>query len=59
VKHGLKAGKGIRNHEHFNIVKKRQGNTTINSDPSSRLEAFTDVDISMAGGVNLLSAVGA
>ena len=49
VKHGLKAGKGIRNQEQFSIAKKRQANTAINSDPSSRTEAFTDVDINMAG----------
>eukprot|EP00884_Botryococcus_braunii_P015011 jgi/Botrbrau1/23510/Bobra.106_1s0061.1 len=35
--------------ETFTVVKKRQGNTTIKDNATSRLEAFTDVEINLKG----------
>ena len=55
AKHGLRAGAGIRPSDRISIGKKRQGNTTINSDPTGRLESFTDVDVNTAGGPTMLS----
>ena len=54
AKHGLRAGAGIRPSDRISIAKKRQGNTTINSDPTGRLESFTDVDVNMAGGATMV-----
>ncbi len=55
AKHGLRAGAGIRPSDRISIAKKRQGNTTINSDPTGRLESFTDVDVNTAGGPTMMS----
>ena len=55
AKHGLRAGAGIRPSDRISIAKKRQGNTTINSDPTGRLESFTDVDVNTAGGPTLMA----
>ena len=50
VKHGLKSRKGLQaKSQQFSIAKKRQGNTTIKSDPTGRMEAFTDVHVNMSG----------
>ncbi|KAL3137123.1 hypothetical protein ABBQ32_006697 [Trebouxia sp. C0010 RCD-2024] len=50
VKHGLKSRKGMQTkQEQFSIAKKRQANTTIKSDPTGRMESFTDVDINISG----------
>ena len=50
VKHGLKSRKTQAKTEQFSIAKKRQANTTIKSDPTGRMESFTDVDINISGG---------
>lgn len=50
VKHGLKSRKTQAKTEQFSIAKKRQANTTIKSDPTGRMESFTDVDVNIAGG---------
>lgn len=50
VKHGLKSRKGMQTkQEQFSIAKKRQANTTIKSDPTGRMESFTDVDVNISG----------
>ena len=50
VKHGLKSRKTQAKTEQFSIAKKRQANTTIKSDPTGRMESFTDVDVNISGG---------
>ncbi|KAK9842937.1 hypothetical protein WJX74_004641 [Apatococcus lobatus] len=52
VKHGLKAGKHLKQGESFKEAKKRQANTTIHSDATQRHESFTDlaVDVPVANG---------
>ena len=54
VKHGLKSRKTQAKTEQFSIAKKRQANTTIKSDPTGRMESFTDVDINISGGLAYL-----
>ena len=50
VKHGLKSRRGQQaKAEQFSIAKKRQGNTAIKSDPTGRMESFTDVDVNISG----------
>ena len=54
VKHGLKSRKGMQTkQEQFSIAKKRQANTTIKSDPTGRMESFTDVDVNISGAAPL------
>lgn len=55
VKHGLKSRRGQQaKAEQFSIAKKRQGNTAIKSDPTGRMESFTDVDVNISGGIHVL-----
>ncbi len=49
VKHGLKAGKHLKQGESFKVAKKRQANTTIHSDATQRHESFTDLDVDAPG----------
>ncbi|CAL8462322.1 g1855 [Coccomyxa elongata] len=49
VKHGLKAGRFAPKQDTFSVAKKRQANTTIASDATQRVEAFTDVDVNLSG----------
>jgi DnaJ homolog subfamily C member 2 len=50
VKHGLKKyASASMQQGSYSIIRKRQGNTEIKSEATSRLEAFTDVDINLRG----------
>ncbi len=49
VKLGLKGRQSRTKADQFSIAKKRQANTSIKSDPTGRMESFTDVDINISG----------
>ena len=51
VKHGLRSGKYAKQKPggSYTVKKKLQGNTVIESGPSRRVEAFTDVDVNLSG----------
>ncbi len=50
AKHGLKAGKfAISSTSSFQVTKKRQGNTVINSEATTRAQVFSDVDVHLSG----------
>ncbi len=49
VKLGLKSRQSKAKADQFSIAKKRQANTSIKSDPTGRMESFSDVDINISG----------
>ena len=49
VKLGLKSRQSKAKADQFSIAKKRQANTSIKSDPTGRMESFTDVDVNISG----------
>lgn len=49
VKLGLKSRQSKAKADQFSIAKKRQANTSIKSDPTGRMESFSDVDINLSG----------
>lgn len=54
VKMGLKSRQSKAKTEQFSIAKKRQANTNIKSDPTGRMESFSDVDVNISGVLSLL-----
>ncbi len=56
VKLGLKSRQSKAKADQFSIAKKRQANTSIKSDPTGRMESFSDVDINISGLSALLTA---
>ena len=49
VKLGLKSRQSKAKADQFSIAKKRQANASIKSDPTGRMESFSDVDINISG----------
>jgi hypothetical protein len=49
VKHGKMFKYGPKQ-DGFTVAKKRQQNTVIHSEASTRIEAFSDVDVHLSGG---------
>ncbi|DBA66447.1 hypothetical protein WJX79_001146 [Trebouxia sp. C0005] len=49
VKLGLKSRQSKAKADQFSIAKKRQANTSIKSDPTGRMESFSDVDVNISG----------